>query len=548
MSPPEREPARRPRLRPPRSTAEALAQSQRAREVGDLVRGESTATLALQLAQAAGDRGAAACAGVLLAYHRMRLGHAEEAVQAGLAALPLVDGLGLAADSVDLRCTLVMAYRELAMPAEGLSHAMAALQLARADGRAVLMSWALNRLGTLHDAMGNIDRAIELMEQALALALESGDTEARLSATLNLGTALAERANTCRIAGDVEGERSQATRARAQICAAARLAQAKPHAMMFCQAVEFLASLSLGDLDATQEALERHDAFARAVGTQHFVQATRLMHGQLLLARGEAAAACEVLASIDRSDLAPESTPRLLEAEYRALKACGRHEAALAAAEALLAWERQVMRRRAEAQSRVLLRELEIQLARDETQRLRTRATALQARAEAATRESLEDALTGLANRRALDNRLALLLQASRAGAPPLAAVLVDVDYFKRINDSHGHATGDAVLRALGALMRVHAPQAACIARNGGEEFVLLLAGAGAQAAAGLCESLREAVAAHGWPAPLRPGAVTLSIGWALAEPTDDGPALLRRADAAMYRAKAGGRNRVEAA
>lgn len=530
---------------PPRTAADALAQSQRARDQGDPVRGESTATLALQLAHAGGETAVAAMAGALLAHHRWRQGHAEAAVQAALAALPAVDALDHAEACIDLRCTLVMAYRELGLVAEALPHAMAAWQRARAEGRPGAMSWALNRLAAVHDSLGHVDRAIEMQQQALALAREDGGVEVRIAAMLNLSAALAARANAYRLVGEHEAERADAEAARAHVRAAAGMATGQPHARMFCQSVAFVAALSMGDLEAMREALEQHQQLAQRHGLEHFFEAGRLMRAQWLLAGGQVDEALTALSLLDRAQLLAdhESAPWLLETEHRAYKAAGRAAEALAALEALLALERRVSRQRLDAQARVLQREIEVHVARDEAARLRHQAGALQARADAATRAALVDSLTGLPNRRALDSRLALLLAergavAAESGeAAPLAVLLLELERFRSINQQHGRDCGDTVLRTLGALLSRLAPPAAMVARNRAEQFVVLLPGACAAEADSFCEAVAAALPATPWPAPLPPGGPGVALGMACAEPGDDAPTLLRRADAATPRA-----------
>ncbi|KMO18989.1 GGDEF domain-containing protein [Methylobacterium platani] len=147
------------------------------------------------------------------------------------------------------------------------------------------------------------------------------------------------------------------------------------------------------------------------------------------------------------------------------------------------------------------------------------------------------DPLTGIANRRALaaDARRAL------AGGP-CALLLFDLDHFKRVNDTFGHAVGDAVLVGFCAAAGQVLPEGAAFGRLGGEEFACLLPGAGAADAAAVAETVRHAVAAM--RPDLLPGlAVTVSIG--VARGTGDFETLLGQADRALYQAKAQGRDRV---
>jgi diguanylate cyclase (GGDEF)-like protein len=163
--------------------------------------------------------------------------------------------------------------------------------------------------------------------------------------------------------------------------------------------------------------------------------------------------------------------------------------------------------------------------------------------------EALTDSLTGLANRRALDARLELELERSRRSGQPLSVLMVDIDHFKHINDRHGHAAGDAVLRRLAGILREEIRGIDLAARYGGEEFVLLLPATASAAAYAVAERIRQAVAREVFVVPdERTLRVQVSIGIACF-PDDDpeGDHLLQRADEALYAAKGAGRNRVMA-
>lgn len=156
------------------------------------------------------------------------------------------------------------------------------------------------------------------------------------------------------------------------------------------------------------------------------------------------------------------------------------------------------------------------------------------------------DDLTQLLNRRRLTEtgvrELALAQRSGRA----LAAVLMDVDDFKRINDHFGHQGGDAVLRALGQALPPLLRSTDLLGRWGGEEFALVLPDTDAAGAAVLAERLRAAVQALAIPVGAdRPLHCTVSVGVAGAVPGDNFDSLIDRADQAMYRAKSGGKNRV---
>jgi two-component system cell cycle response regulator len=135
------------------------------------------------------------------------------------------------------------------------------------------------------------------------------------------------------------------------------------------------------------------------------------------------------------------------------------------------------------------------------------------------------------------------------AGGRPLSLLMIDVDKFKGINDTHGHQTGDDVLRGLGQLLRTAARSQDLAARYGGEEMSLVLPGTGKSTAAAIAESIRRTVAAKPIKCESMTIPVTISVGVATLEPGSPlkAPAhLLKAADLAMYAAKHGGRNCVK--
>jgi eukaryotic-like serine/threonine-protein kinase len=156
------------------------------------------------------------------------------------------------------------------------------------------------------------------------------------------------------------------------------------------------------------------------------------------------------------------------------------------------------------------------------------------------------DGLTGLLNRRhffALAERQVSITERHNR---PLAALMLDIDHFKPVNDRYGHAVGDQVIQAVAARLRATARDSDLVGRYGGEEFALLMPETGKSALV-LAERLREAVEQVPVQTASGPLAVTVSIGVAhLAGPGGDLSELLGRADDALYRAKAAGRNRVE--
>ncbi|MFG6441733.1 diguanylate cyclase [Roseateles sp. LKC17W] len=199
-------------------------------------------------------------------------------------------------------------------------------------------------------------------------------------------------------------------------------------------------------------------------------------------------------------------------------------------ARSLLATEQELQQANAGLEAQVQQRTLELQAANAALEHLATR-----------------DPLTGLHNRRSLDARLADALALDRRyghGGRVHGLLLIDADHFKNVNDQHGHAAGDAVLRQLAALLQASVRTTDVAARFGGEEFAVLLPElSGPQEAVMVAEKIRSAVQDAVFPAA---GRLTVSIGVSLASPQDaDVRPLLERADEALYEAKRGGRNAV---
>jgi two-component system cell cycle response regulator len=161
---------------------------------------------------------------------------------------------------------------------------------------------------------------------------------------------------------------------------------------------------------------------------------------------------------------------------------------------------------------------------------------------------AVTDELTGLYNRRYFDRHLTLMLDKAREQDRDMAVMLIDMDFFKAVNDTHGHDIGDAVLKEFSQRLRRNIRGVDLACRFGGEEFVVLMPDTDYRQAQGVAERVRMSVAERGFETggPGQPLAVTVSVGVALNESDHDTPELiLKRADVALYRAKREGRNRV---
>lgn len=164
---------------------------------------------------------------------------------------------------------------------------------------------------------------------------------------------------------------------------------------------------------------------------------------------------------------------------------------------------------------------------------------------ETISRLAATDELTELYNRRYFNERLKTTLSAARRHGYPLSMIMIDLDHFKVVNDTFGHSEGDLILRAFADLLREMIRAEDVAARWGGEEFIIILPHTGSEAASALAERIR--VAFEQLSTSTARIVLSASFGVAQLQETDDVDSLIRRTDAALYRAKHEGRNRVVA-
>lgn len=164
------------------------------------------------------------------------------------------------------------------------------------------------------------------------------------------------------------------------------------------------------------------------------------------------------------------------------------------------------------------------------------------------TSELTTDALTGVPNRRQMDEQLEEAIHAATAqGGEPACLALADLDHFKRINDTYGHAVGDEVLKAFSQLLITSMRDTDRIYRYGGEEFLIFMNGVDLERAESILDRLREKISRYPLNIEGLPDSVHITVSFGIAEVIENEPlrALIRRADEALYQAKNGGRNRV---
>ncbi|TFD03247.1 GGDEF domain-containing protein [Cryobacterium sinapicolor] len=554
---PALEPAPEPALEP--SIDELLAECERSSAGGrhldgvaqaEAVLARAGATL-LQQAQARG----------ILALHRLRLGDYEASVHQGLLALDFLNGTDDLLRQSKVHCTLTLAYSDTGLYEPALRHALAALETARGSGSALAEFWALSRSSMVHEGMGEAERGLELGRQALALARTIDDPEASFVGLNNLGDSLLELAQAQK-AQNAQAQNSQPQNSQAQnaqmslnqalllVREAVAVAHAQRHNFYESIARTNLVSIliELGEHEEAREQAGRSRRLAKAHGFRSLEENNDAQLAEVARAEGDIDGATAMMNAqllVAALDDDPALHIKLQQALFEMHKECGRFEQALEHVEILHALILKRTTDTAGIQSQMLINTLGIEQARHDAERSQLDAARLRIRADDLDVQANTDPLTRLPNRRALDRRLPRLMGRSRDTRQSICVAMIDMDHFKRVNDEHGHATGDQVLNAMAGLLRAVTRDSDMAVRVGGEEFLLVFADTSLECAEQACERLLSSVRGHHWEA-LAPGlACTVSVGLAELAPGETVAGWLARADAALYQAKDSGRDQL---
>lgn len=483
-------------------------------------------------------------------------GEMQAAIAAADRAVSMARWLGDGAAEAEALCLRASNALRLGLVRDVVEDSAAALALARALGHGRLQANALRVMSNLALRQGDEDEVRRLLEQSLACAREGRDDESEFWALNNLSNLIGIQAARHADGGDRDAARPLVAELVQVVEQALQVAERTGHWLHRAYAIANLADAYIvdGEHARARELVQEYAGLARQGHAPRLLAYANLDEVRLYRAEGRID---EAIAVIDcdahrrflhgNDDLALSSETALYELHKRA----GRFEAALRHHEVASRMNEERLTRKAEQQVSVMLARLELEQARAAAERSRLdaelnaqRAQVLEFERERLHRAAHEDPLTGTGNRRAADEALARRL-AERPVDGSLCVALVDVDHFKVVNDTHGHAVGDAVLAALGTLMRQGLRSRDEVFRYGGEEFLLVLAGASPEAGQEICERLRQAIERHDWAA-IAPGlAVTASFGLARHVSDEAAARLVQRADAALYAAKHDGRNRV---
>jgi diguanylate cyclase (GGDEF)-like protein len=458
------------------------------------------------------------------------MGRHKESLRVQVEASELFRQAGDATGSADALTGIANGLRVVGDHAAAISMFEQAEALARAADDPLRVARALRGIGVASSLLGRHQHAVACLEEATQLLLQHGSAEECRIARLSLLNAHNRRLET-----DADGQavdREAAERLLAAWRDLADEAAAAGHARieLMARGNHAITLQPLGRVD--EAAAELHSLLPRylAHGMRPNAGLTHSELGRCHLKQGDAEAArgqFQRALDVQRDSGSHGDLITTWDGLSRALEQLGDAAAALAALREVRRLEAE---RSAEAARQALVqRELRIELAR-----LTSRWA----------REASLDPLTGLGNRRALDAWLTARWPGTERGER-VTVLLLDLDHFKRVNDTFGHDTGDRVLRETATLLQAHCRHADLAVRYGGEEFLLAMSGAERSAAEVVAERVRTAIAAHDW-ARLADGlVVTTSVGLADGAEVLDAAALLTLADRRLYAAKYGGRNRT---
>lgn len=533
--------------------AEAVARARSASRMAD-------ALLIAERAYEASKHGSLldqAAAGHVTCFYLYRTGAAEKAIALGQALLPLLSAEGLDAAYAETVRWIGVCAVDVDRFDLGIKCATEGWQIARLRDDPAGRVLAISQLGAAFGRSGDPWQAERVLRDALPTARTVTDPYALVVLLNNLIVVLTGKFYWLRGAYAAD-EADEARRALAESVALARevlkLSPALDDAFFNTFAIGNLGELLVhdGQIDEARALLAAALEAAQNGGFRALISRVQCSLAELDLVHGDTAAAVAFLGKDQHESSEPPTIAMRLRLHYALYLAYQRASDSGNALTQLEAFRRIESRRAIEqlrARSDLMVTRVEaedtqrelLKQAYETAQAQTTRATELE-------QLTLQDELTRLGNRRALDLRLPRLLAAAQAAGDVVSLIVIDLDQFKRINDVFGHTVGDRVLVQVARLLCEHAGDDDIVARTGGEEFVIVLPKQNRDDAFELCDRLRRRLQESNWrmlvpdnPVELE---VTLSAGVA-STPTYDGTTLFERADLAMYKAKRSGRNRV---
>ena len=452
-------------------------------------------------------------------------------------ALALFRGIGDGEGEARVLNLLGITHRQLSDYGRALEMYEQALRGFRAADDRKWQAKVISNIGNVEIQLGNHTAALELFDQALELRREIADDEGAGFDLNNAAFAHIQKALQHKSAGDELSAQAETETALKLLDRAIGISR-----QFGCKRLEAFCLQTMGEayqaMSRPEVALGMADQFLALAreSNDKWIEAYGLACiGELKAQLGERAEGVTLLrtalASFEQLGSRDESA-RVLRILSTAYEGAGNLTEALAC-----------LRRAGDIEHR---------LKSEDTER-RARALAARRRLDQASLETdrykrlaMEDSLTGLANRRSLDDRLASMMREAHTRGSVLTVALADVDHFKGINDRFSHAVGDEVLRCVGEILRAHCRLGDLAGRFGGEEFMLVFRGLDMRSAADICERIRRAAETWDWQSIHPQLRVTLSIGLATSTSFRDPQGLLDAADHWLYEAKHHGRNQVQ--
>lgn len=503
----------------------------------DAARGAEVAREAVDLARATGDAVGEAQALYCLGRNLYSQADYPAVFETQNAALALFHSLADVHGEARCRNLLGITHRQLSDYGRALEMYESALKGFRDTADKRWQARVVSNIGNVEVQLGNVSAALELFEQALDLRREIGDSEGAGFDLNNAAFGHIQRALQHKSAGDRESCQLESEKALQLLDRALAIARQYGYRRLeaFClqtmgEAYQAMARPEVALAMADQFlalARESNDKWIEAYGhacigeLRHQVGA----HGEGRESLARALAAFEALGSRDQA----ARVLRILSQVHEALDEIPEALACLRKAAAI---EDRLRNEETENRARAIAARRRLEQARLETDRYR--------------RLAMEDSLTGLANRRQLDERLDALMREARRAGSVVTVALADVDHFKGINDRFSHAVGDEVLRCVGEILRSHCRLGDLVGRFGGEEFMLVFRNLEMRPASETCERVRRSVEHWDWKSIHPQLRVTLSMGLASSASFDHRQGLLDAADHWLYEAKHHGRNQIQ--
>lgn len=427
-----------------------------------------------------------------------------------------------------------------------LEYVDSGLAIARSLGSANLEARMRCTMGQCLNGMGRVDDAIDTLSTGYALLETADESDVRARLGCQLGLSLAMKSLLEQESGaapDLWRPRAERSRALSERVLAHYRRREDALGMATALGHLALALLVLGRHADALACLDEAEAIVPATRRNQTLASTTAFRARVFLRQRDAQGALVSLLrgfeAVSRTD-SDSQLDTLYQLQSEAFEVAGDHRSALDSYKRFHALRQRRVLQHAERHANALAVTLQ-------TDRALRQAREERQRADRFARQSLEDPLTGLGNRRCFDEHVRLLMAGPGGEPPQFAIALIDFDHFKAVNDGFSHAAGDSVLRHVAQLLRRQCRPGDLAARLGGDEFAIVFLQVDAATAAQVCERLRQAVAQEQHPLSGR-CEISVSIGVADGRGAGSVEGLISRADEALYAAKHAGRNCVRQA